>query len=77
MIHTSPDIEELKRLFLLLEKLVGFFHDPDKYPGCESVSKFLGRIPDQGVYYELHTMFYDVIPKWLPPDVYEEFLNRF
>ena len=68
-------LDEVKRLFLLLEELNAFFHQPMHYPDVEAVKTFLGN-QERGAYKDIHDMYYNVVWNWLPSDVQEEIHNR-
>ncbi len=71
-IQIQANLEEVKQLFLCLEKLHEFLHQPEYYRDAASVQEFL----DAGMYEELKRMYYDVVWKWLPPTVQKEMENR-
>ena len=66
------DLDEVKRLFSLLEELHDFLHQPEYYKDTASVQAFL----EEGVYEELKRMYYDVVWNWLPSVVQKEMENR-
>ena len=65
-------LDEVKRLFLFLEDLNSFFHDPDKYNNQERLVKYV----ESGMYEKLHSMYYQVVWSWLPPTVQKEIEGR-
>ena len=68
-------VNEVVQLYLLLEKLNDFFHQPLNYPDVQSLYAFLGNA-DNGVYREIATAYYGVIQTWLPPDALRELMER-
>lgn len=62
---------ELKELFLFLEDLNHFFHQPMHYEDQEQVKSYV-----EGMYPKLHSMFYDVVWNWLPPKMQKEIIDR-
>ena len=65
-------LDEVKKLFLLLENLNSFFHDPEKYGDVQRVKTFV----ESGMYKQLHAAYYDTVWNWLPKDTQDEILNR-
>lgn len=63
--------EELRKLYLVLEKLNDFFHQPDNYSEVEKVQQFA-----KDIYPELHEMYYGVVWQMLPDDLKEELSDR-
>ena len=66
------DLDEVKQLFCLLEKLHDFLHQPRHYGDEVIVAKLL----KSNIYEELRGMYYDVVWNWLPPDVQREIEDR-
>ena len=66
------DLDEVKQLFCLLEKLHAFLHQPLHYGDQVTVTKLL----QSNIYEELRGMYYDVVWHWLPPDVQREMEDR-
>ena len=58
-------------MFLFLEDLNAFFHQPMHYEELGQVEQYIDEM-----YPNLHRMFYDVIWNWLPPDVQKEIEDR-
>ena len=71
-IQIQVDLDEVKRLFLLLEELHDFLHQPEYYKDVDSVQEFLAG----GTYEELRKMYYDVVWNWLPETVQKEIEER-
>jgi hypothetical protein len=65
------ELDEVKEVFLLLEEMNAFFHQPMHFDDSPQTEEFAGRI-----YPELHRLFYKVTWNWLPPDVQKEFEDR-
>lgn len=65
-------LDEVKKVFLLLEDLNSFFHDPDKYGNVDSVKRFV----ESGMYQQVHAAYYETVWNWLPKDAQQEILNR-
>jgi len=66
------ELSEIKEIFLLLEELNSFFHDPDKYRDQTRVIEYV----EGGMYDRLHTAYYTTVWNWLPPAAQEEMENR-
>lgn len=66
------DLNEMKQLFIFLEELNSFFHQPMKYTDQAQVVAYV----ENGMYEQLHTMYYDVVWNWLPPSVQKEMEDR-
>ncbi|MDM1022144.1 hypothetical protein QSV37_17885 [Acinetobacter sp. VNK23] len=58
------NIEEIRRVYLLVEKMNEFFHQPDNYNQVDSFSK--------QIYPELSEVYYHIIWEWLPKEVRNE-----
>ena len=65
------ELEEAKEVFVLLEEMNAFLHQPMHFDDSPQVAEFAARI-----YPDLRRVFYDVVWKWLPPDVQQEIENR-
>jgi hypothetical protein len=65
------DLEEIKQVFLFLEDLNAFFHQPMHYETIEDVKEYV-----DGMYPQLHHLFYHVVWNWLPPTVQNEIEDR-
>lgn len=63
--------DELKRLFLLLEELNGFFHQPMHLEDPKEVRAFAER-----VYPEIRRMYYETVWNALPKDMQSELETR-
>jgi hypothetical protein len=64
--------DEVRQVFMLLEDLNSFLHDPQKYGDTERVIKFV----EGGMYKRLHEAYYQTVWNWLPQGIQEEMLNR-
>ena len=62
--------DEIKRLYLMLEELNDFFHQPDNF-SSEKVQEFAERI-----YPEIKEMYYETVWNQLPTDLRDELENR-
>jgi hypothetical protein len=62
------DLEEIKRVFFLVEELHTFFHQPMNYSKADEFAK--------KNYKELKTIYYDILWEWLPNDVKKELEER-
>lgn len=69
------DIDEVMKLYILMEDLVAFFHQPMHYETIEDLHKFLGN-RDEGAIKEMAEAYYDVIWNWLPEDKRKEIEER-
>ena len=65
-------LDEVKRLFLFLEELNHFFHQPMHYEDHAAVVKYI----EGGMYEQIHSMYYHVVWNWLPPAVQKEIEDR-
>lgn len=65
------DREKLKELYLLLEDLNDFFHQPDNYATTSQVAEYAEKI-----YPDIKRMYYDIVWDMLPKDLQEELENR-
>ena len=63
--------DDLRDLYILLEELNDFFHQPDNYSSVEQVQRFAKKI-----YPDISKMYYETVWKSLPKDVQEELVNR-
>lgn len=63
--------EELKDLYLLLEELNDFFHQPENFKDSADIERFATKI-----YPGLKEMYYETVWSWLPKDLQEELENR-
>ncbi len=61
------DLEDVRRLFILLENMNNFFHQPMYFKDPKLVQEFVYKN-----YPELKTLYYDIVWKWLPKDIQEE-----
>lgn len=60
-------LDDLLRIFRLLELTNALFHQPLRYRDEEQVERFASEN-----YKEIHSLYYDVVWKWLPEDVQQE-----
>lgn len=56
-------VDEVERVFELLEKINSVFHQPMKYEDVEYMKNFA-----QNNYKEIHDLYYNVVWQWLPED---------
>ncbi len=61
----AVDTDEVKRVFLLMEKVNEFFHQPENF---EDVGEFANSN-----YKEIREVYYEIIWNWLPEDLKREF----
>lgn len=61
------DLEEVQRVFALLEDLNALFHQPMKCKDSEYVSNFAKKN-----YPEIKDLYYEIVWNWLPKDVQEK-----
>ena len=66
------ELSEVKELFLFLEELNSFFHQPMRYEDQEQVKSYV----EGGMYEKLKVMYYDIVWNWLPPAMQKEMLDR-
>jgi hypothetical protein len=66
------ELSQVKDIFLLLEELNDFFHDPDKYRDQTRVVDYV----ESGMYSKLHTAYYTTVWNWLPPEVQQQIEDR-
>ena len=60
-------VDEIRRVFSLLEDINGLFHQPMKYQDMEYVSQFAEK-----KYPEIKELYYKTVWDWLPEDIQEE-----
>lgn len=66
------DKEEVVQIFLLLEKLNAFFHQPLNYENDEDIKAFI-----QGdIYPMISEAYYEIVWNWLPPEIQQEMEER-
>jgi hypothetical protein len=61
-------VDEIKRVFELIERVHEFLHQPQNFGEVESFAA--------QCYPELHGVYYDVVWNWLPQDVKSFYENR-
>ncbi|ADZ92704.1 hypothetical protein [Marinomonas mediterranea] len=66
-LKVDVSVDEVKRVFDLLEKLNSLFHQPMKYEDSELVIAFA-----EANYKEISTLYYNVVWEWLPESVKAE-----
>ena len=66
--HVTVELDEVKRVYLLIEKLHEFFHQPMNYENTEA---FAGKN-----YQEIKELYYNVVWGWLPDDVKRDIEER-
>ena len=64
------NVEEIRRVFLLLEEINSLFHQPMKYQDSEYITKFA-----ELKYSEIKELYYNTVWDWLPSDIQEEIEN--
>jgi len=68
----TVDLNQVEEIFLLLEELNGFFHDPDKYRDQGRVIAYV----ENGMYKKLQRASYTTVWNWLPLRVQKEMEDR-
>lgn len=71
MSDIKVDLEEVKQVFVLLEKLQDFMHQPMNYDSLEKIQEFVTSI-----YPELSDAYYRKVWDWLPIEVQKELEER-
>ncbi len=64
------DLKDVRRLFLLLENMNCFFHQPMNFENPKRVQEFALKN-----YPELHKLYYNVVWEWLPKEIQKEIEN--
>ncbi len=64
----TVDVEEAKRVFLLLDAFHDFLHQPMNYP---NTAEFANKN-----YEELKHLYYDVVWNWLPSEMQKNLEDR-
>jgi hypothetical protein len=64
-------LDEVKEIFLLLEELQRFLHQPMNYQSKEDFEKFVHNI-----YPDVHKSYYETVWNWLPQDIQSELEER-
>jgi hypothetical protein len=62
------DIDEIRRVFEIIEQIHDFIHQPLNYSDIESFAMHC--------YPELHEVYYKVVWNWLPTDVQKFYKQR-
>ncbi len=65
------DLDEIKRVFFMMEKIHDLLHQPMKFEDATYVNEFV-----KSNYIELNELYYDVIWDWLPTSEKEAIENR-
>ena len=65
---TEVNVDEVKKVYLLLEDLNDFFHQREQYSGVEEFA-------DQN-YERIHDCYYKIVWNWLPEDEKEKIQSR-
>jgi hypothetical protein len=71
MSDIKVSLEEAKELFMLLEKLQDFMHQPMNYDSQEKFEAFVSSI-----YPEVSDAYYKKVWNWLPKEVQREIEER-
>lgn len=69
-IKIEVDVDEVRRVFSLLEEVNSLFHQPLKHKDINLVVNFA-----ENNYPEIKELYYDLVWNWLPKDVQEEIEN--
>jgi len=64
-------LDEVKRVFDLLDKVNSLFHQPMRYEDPDMVKAFA-----DSNYKEIHELFYNVVWDWLPESVKVEIVDN-
>ena len=71
------DLEEVKRIYLLMEELVSFFHQPMHYDTPEKLHAFLGGAgSSDGAFKKISNAYYETVWNWLPDEVQRQIVER-
>jgi hypothetical protein len=70
MKYVNIDINEIKRVFFLIEKINDVFHQEENFMDQKLMKKFANEN-----YSEIHELYYKIIWNWLPKDVQEEIIG--
>jgi len=65
-------LDEVIEVFLFLEELNSFFHDPEKYGNQAKLLRYI----ENGMYDKLHTAYYETVWNWLPEEVQKQIEDR-
>ena len=65
------ELEQAEDIFLLLEKLNAFFHQPDNFSTKEQFDEFA-----QSIYPEISTAYYETVWSWLPKQTQRKYEER-
>src|ERR1044072_3928466 len=65
-------LQQVKEVFLFLEELNSFLHDPQKYRNAEALVQFV----EHGMYRKLHETYYHTVWNWLPKQTQREMEDR-
>jgi len=71
MTDIKIQLEQAEEVFLLLEKLNKYFHQPLNYNSQEKIEEFASSI-----YPEIRTAYYNTVWDWLPEETQEKLENR-
>ena len=73
--RVEVDLDEIIELFLIIERLQQFFHQPLHYETLVQLNSFLGD-RYSGAYAEMHQAYYEILWNWLPPDIQRQIEDR-
>ncbi len=65
------DLEEVIRVFNLIEKMQAFMHQTEKYNDLNTRESFM-----RDYYPEVHSLYYDIVWDWLPEEKKKEIEER-
>jgi hypothetical protein len=65
-------LDEVKEVFLFLEQLNSFFHDPEKYGNQARLIDYV----ENGMYDKLNHAYYETVWNWLPSKVQKQIEDR-
>ncbi|TQV82650.1 hypothetical protein FKG94_07945 [Exilibacterium tricleocarpae] len=66
--NVSVDVDEVKRVYDLIERVHSFFHQPMNFPNVDEFA--------ENNYKEISEIYYNVIWNWLPEDMKESIKNE-
>lgn len=72
MKNVKVKLDEIRDVFECLEGVHDFFHQPENYRSPEQIARFL----EDGAYKKIHRLYYEVVWRWLSPEVQQEYENR-
>lgn len=71
MSDIKVDLEEARQVFILLERLQDFMHQPMNYDSQEKIEAFVASL-----YPDVSDAYYEKVWNWLPMEVQREMEER-